>query len=42
MGYKLYSNITCLNPTEGATENIKEDLHYLEMYSVQNITYLKN
>ena len=29
MGYKLYSNITCLNPTEAATENIGESLHLL-------------
>ena len=33
MGYKLYSNITCPNLTEGATENIGEGLHYYEMYS---------
>ena len=29
MGYKLYSNITCPNPTEGATENIGEGLNLL-------------
>ena len=28
MGYKLYSNIACPNPTEGSTENIGEGLHY--------------
>ena len=28
MGYKLCSNITCPNPTEGATENIGEGLHH--------------
>ena len=28
MGYKLCSNITSPNPTEGATENIGEGLHY--------------
>ena len=28
MGYKLYSDITCPNPTEGSTENIGEGLHY--------------
>ena len=26
MGYKLYSNITCLNPTDGATENVRKVL----------------
>ena len=30
MEYKLYSNITCSNPAEGATENIEEGLHYQE------------
>ena len=34
MGYKLYSNITCLNQTEGATANIGEGLYYLVMYSM--------
>ena len=29
MGYKSYSNITCLNPTKGATENIGEGLNLL-------------
>ena len=29
MGYKLYSNITCPNPAEGATENIGEDLYFV-------------
>ena len=29
MGYKSYSNITCLNPTNGATENIGEGLNLL-------------
>ena len=28
MGYKLCSNITSLNPTEGRTENIGEGPHY--------------
>ena len=28
MGYKLCSNITCPNPTEGATGNIGEGLDY--------------
>ena len=28
MGYKSCSNITSPNPTEGATENIGEGLHY--------------
>ena len=28
MGYKLCSNITSPNPTEGATENIGEGLNY--------------
>ena len=28
MGCKLYSNIISPNPTEGATENIGEGLHY--------------
>ena len=34
MKYKLYSNIICPNPTEGATENVAEGLHYYEMYSM--------
>ena len=29
MEYKLYSNITCPNPTEDATENIEERIHLL-------------
>ena len=33
MEYKLYSNNTCPNLTEGATENIAEGLHYYERYS---------
>ena len=28
--------------TEGATENIEEGLHYWEIYSIENITHLKN
>ena len=28
VGYKLCSNITCPNPTEGVTKNIGEGLHY--------------
>ena len=37
MAYKLYSNITCPNPTEGATENItktctqRKTLHALKI-----------
>ena len=41
MGYKLCSNITSPNPTEGATENIGEGLHYKEMYSMYT-TLFKN
>ena len=29
MGHKLYSNITCPNPADDATENIEEGLHLL-------------
>ena len=31
MGYKIYSNH--LPPAEGATEDIREILHFLEIYS---------
>ena len=34
MEYKLYLKITCPTPTESATENIGECLHYYEMYSM--------
>ena len=34
MEYKSNSNITYPNPNEGATENIREGLHYEEMYSM--------
>ena len=29
MGHKLYSNINCPNPAEGATDNAGEGLHLL-------------
>ena len=44
MAYKLYSNITCPNPTEGSTENItktctqRKTLHAL-IYSFNLLIY---
>ena len=34
IGYKLYWNIICPSPTEGATKNLGEVLHYLVMQSM--------